>query len=80
MRDWTDDEVKILRKMHYEGATATAIHQALPNKTINQVRSLITRHRDEFGLQYRFVGTSQPQEYPPSFNCERCKELLRRKW
>ena len=80
MQDWTDEEIKLLRRMHREGATAPEIHEALPNKTINQVRSFITRRRSEFGLPYRYAGTPKPAEFPPSFNCESCKELLRRKW
>lgn len=79
MRNWSDDEVKLLRKMYVQGHSAREIHEQLPSKTIHQVRSLITRKRGELGLDYRFKGTVL-HEPDDSFSTAICGEMLRKKW
>jgi len=79
VRGWSEDQLKLLRKLHYQGKSAREIQEQIPDKTIHQVRSFITRKRDEYGLEYRLKGTPM-YEQPDSFNTESCRELLRRKW
>lgn len=79
MQDWSDDEVKTLRRMHGQGASATMIAAELTSKTIHQVRKAITRYRHELGLEYR-LHPKQIDEPGGSFSCERCKELISKSW
>jgi len=79
MRGWSDDELKLLRKLHCQGKSAREIQEQLPDKTIHQVRAFITRKRDEYGLEDRLKGTPM-YEQPDSFNTDSCRDLLRRKW
>ena len=50
MRGWSDEQVKLLRKLHCQGKSAREIQEQIPDKTIHQVRSLITRKRADYGL------------------------------
>ena len=79
MRGWSEDELKTLRNLYSQGATAREIFQELPHKTLNQVKSIITRYRAEYGLHYRQLRGPKREE-PPSFNTDRCFDLLRRPW
>lgn len=81
MRGWSDEQVKLLRKLHCQGKSAREIQEQIPDKTIHQVRSLITRKRADYGLAYRLrmKGTAM-HEQPDSFNTDTCRDLLRRKW
>lgn len=79
MRGWSDEELKILRSLYSEGATAREIAERLANKTLNQVKSIITRYRSEYGLHYRQLR-AKTREEPRSFNSEACKNLIRRPW
>ena len=79
MRGWSEDELKTLRNLYSRGATAREIFYELPQKTLNLVKSIITRYRAEYGLHYRQLRGPNREE-PQSFNTGSCRDLLRRPW
>lgn len=79
MQDWTEDEIQTLKRLHEDGFASHRIAEAIPGKTVHQVRRVITEKRQELGLAYRHHPT-QPEEVTGSFSCDRCKDLLRKPW
>lgn len=78
MRGWSDEELRILKRMYSEGATAKQIAASLADKTLNQVKSIITRYRSEYGLHYRQLNNHREERC--SFNNQLASQWLRRRW
>ena len=57
MRGWSDEQLKLLRKLHCQGKSAREIQEQIPDKTIHQ--GPVVDHQEACGL---WAGLSTQDE------------------